>query len=84
MKLNKKISINEAIAKINDSTQPTVGVVFADAVRQSAENKENITKVFDEQKKQMPNEDRFAHKKVNNSKEMKKKPDKKYFRRKTK
>lgn len=72
MKLNKKITINEAVAKINDTTQPTVGVVFADAVRQSDENKVNITKVFDEQKKQMPNEDRFAHKKVDATKEMKK------------
>ena len=73
MKLNNnKVSINEAVAKISDMDQSTVGVVFADAVRQSAENKNNISKVFDEQKKQLPNEDRFAHKKVSASNEMKK------------
>ena len=72
MKLNKKITINEAIAKLSDTTQPTVGVVFADAVRQSTETKEKIAKTFDEQKNELPNEDRFAHKKVAATKEMKK------------
>lgn len=72
MKLNKKITINEAVAKIADNIQPTCGIVFADAIRQTEANKEHVKQLFDEKKIQLPNEDRFAHQKVNGTKEMKK------------
>ena len=72
MKLTKKITMNEAVMQGADIVQPHVGVVFADAINQSAKNRERIEKVFAEKKINMPNEDRFAHKKVDATKEMKK------------
>ena len=72
MEINKKITLHEAVMQVADTVQPHVGIVFADAINQSAKNRERIEKVFAEKKVNMPNEDRFAHEKVNATKEMKK------------
>ena len=72
MKLKSKITLNEAIAKIADTNQPITNLVFADAVRQTAINKEKAEEVIKMKKADMPNDDRFAHQKVNATKEMKK------------
>ena len=72
MKLTKKITMNEAVMQVVDNVQPYAGIVLADAINQSAKNRERIEKVFAEKKVSMPNEDRFAHKKVDATKEMKK------------
>ena len=72
MKLTKKITMNEAVTQVAYTVQPYAGVVFADAINQSAKNRERIEKVFAEKKINMPNDDRFAHSKVDATKEMKK------------
>ena len=72
MKIKKLQTINEAVAKISDTDQGVVGIVFADAVRETAAKKEKIEKAMADRKIEMPNEDRFAHKKVDATKEMKK------------
>ena len=72
MKLTKKITMNEAVMQVVDNVQPYAGIVLADAINQSAKNRERIEKVFAEKKVSMPNEDRFAHKKVDATKVMKK------------
>lgn len=64
--------MNEAVMQVADNVQPYAGIVLADAINQSAKNRERIEKVFAEKKVNMPNEDRFAHKKVDATKEMKK------------
>ena len=64
--------MNEAVMQVVDNVQPYAGIVLADAINQSAKNRERIEKVFAEKKVSMPNEDRFAHKKVDATKEMKK------------
>lgn len=72
MKIKKLQTLNEAVAKISDTDQGVVGIVFADAVREAAAKKEKIEKAMVDRKIEMPNEDRFAHKKVDSTKEMKK------------
>ena len=72
MKIRKLQTLNEAVAKISDTDQGMVGIVFADAIRETAAKKDKIEKAMVDRKIEMPNEDRFAHKKINSTKEMKK------------
>lgn len=72
MKIRKLQTLNEAVAKISDTDQGVVGIVFADAIRETAAKKEKIEKAMAERNIEMPNEDRFAHKKIDSTKEMKK------------
>ena len=72
MKLKKLKTLNEAIAEISDTDQGVVGIVYADAIRETKQKREMIDKAFKDRKIEMPNEDRFAHQKVNATKEMKK------------
>ena len=72
MKLNKIKTLNEAISEISDVDQGVVGIVYADAIRETENKKKMIDRAFKDRKLEMPNEDRFAHEKVNATKEMKK------------
>lgn len=72
MKLVKKITINEAVAKMGNEVQPVASVVFADAINQTKKNKETILDLVAANAAEMPNQDRFAHSKVDATKEMKK------------
>ena len=72
MKLKKLKTLNEAIAEISDTDQGVVGIVYADAIRETKNKKEMIDRAFKDRKLELPNEDRFAHEKVNATKEMKK------------
>ena len=72
MKLKKIKTLNEAISEISDVDQGVVGIVFADAIRETKNKRQMIDKAFKDRKIEMPNEDRFAHEKVNVTKEMKK------------
>lgn len=72
MKLNKIKTLNEAISEISDVDQGVVGIVYADAIRETENKKKMIDKAFKDRKLEMPNEDRFAHEKMNATKEMKK------------
>ena len=72
MKLKKLKTLNEAIAEISDTDQGVVGIVYADAIRETKNKKEMIDRAFKDRKIELPNEDRFAHEKVNATKEMKK------------
>ena len=72
MKLKKIKTLNEAISEISDVDQGVVGIVYADAIRETENKRQMIDKAFKDRKIEMPNEDRFAHEKVNATKEMKK------------
>lgn len=72
MKLKKLKTLNEAIAEISDTDQGVVGIVYADAIRETKQKRKMIDKAFKDRKIEMPNEDRFAHQKVKATKEMKK------------
>lgn len=72
MKLKKIKTLTEAISEISDVDQGVVGIVFADAIRETENKKKMIDKAFKDRKIEMPNEDRFAHEKVNATREMKK------------
>ena len=72
MKLNKIKTLNEAISEISDVDQGVVGIVYADAIRETENKKKIIDRAFKDRKLEMPNEDRFAHEKVTATKEMKK------------
>ena len=70
--MKKSKTLNEAVMEMGNQVTSVVSPVYADAVITSAEKRKNIKKLFDEQKINLPNEDRFAHQKVNGTKEMKK------------
>ena len=72
MKFKKVKTLNEAVAEVTEIDYSTVNPTYAHAIRQSKVNKDRIEKAFKERDLQTPNEDRFAHAKVNSNKEMKK------------
>lgn len=70
-----KSNINEAIedvAKVDEKVYGTMGHVMADAINTSKKRREEVKKVMEERKGVMPNQDRFAHTKVESTPEMKK------------
>lgn len=58
--------------EVGKTAQVVVSPVYANAIEQQKEKRENFKKAMEERDFQMPNEDRFAHSKVNATKEMKK------------
>lgn len=76
MKLKQlKKGINEAIegvANVDEKVYGTMGYVMADAINKSKKRKEEVKKVMEERKSVMPNQDRFAHTKVESTPELKK------------
>ena len=70
-----KNNMNEAIediAKVDEKVYGTMGYVMADAINTSKKRKEEVKKVMEERKSVMPNQDRFAHTKVESTPELKK------------
>lgn len=70
----KKKNINEAIedVAVSDMNYSTMGHVYADAIRFRKKRLEDAKRLFDEKRKDLPNEDRYAHTKINSTKELKK------------
>lgn len=74
MKLGKLKTINEAIEDIavEDKYQGVMGFVMADAIKKSKESRKRADDVMKDKAKNLPNEDRFAHTKVQATNELKK------------
>lgn len=70
----KKKNINEAIedVAVSDMNYSTMGHVYADAIRFRKKRLEDTNRLFDEKRKGLPNEDRYAHTKIDSTKELKK------------
>lgn len=70
----KKKNINEAIedVAVSDMNYSTMGHVYADAIRFRKKRLEDTKKLFDEKRKELPNENRYAHTKIDSTKELKK------------
>lgn len=69
-----KKNINEAIedVAVSDMNYSTMGHVYADAIRFHKKTLEDIKQRMEEKQKDLPNEDRFAHTKINKTEELKK------------
>lgn len=70
----KKKNINEAIedVAVSDMNYSTMGHVYADAIRFRKKRLEDTNRLFDEKRKDLPNEDRYAHTQIDSTKELKK------------